>query len=373
VPLTQLTYPCPAQALANQIAAGFTRTGYLALEYRDLGLEPELEQERLTLQLRLLPQSPLQLWQQFSSELLISSELRMSPEALPDWHLPGQVFTTSIALRLAPILGRTAPDLAQDLISTQNTCPSLPGKVPPLPLFAHRNGWLYGIVPDPAQAAWLQALYQLPRFAIAPDVTQPDLPMVLDTNFSRQTLVGSQQILLGSQKSMLGLQLTAQLQYAHARCCSLLRLASSDPSLDPSLDYCLAPQLESRLATEVSWLDSQQQLWLQDPREKNLLALLAQFPASLSADRCWRGNYWGETWEQHCLIAWPASTRHLIQVLSQWVEAFEQFYRHCRIFSEIKTQQPALALARLGLIAILQKIFIFLNETLFNQPALFYL
>jgi hypothetical protein len=272
----------------------------------------------------LLPQSPLQLWQQHQANLLIQ------PEPSFDRQQPGQVVATAIALELAPSLGKSAAELAQALLMTSLAAsPAAPDLPSPLPLLADRRGWLYGIVPDAAQAAWLSDLLQLPDLQIEPDLSPPR-----------------------------GLEphadLLARLQYAHARCCSLLRLASADPSL----------------AALPIWLD-QQQLWLQDPTERALLGFLLQFPASLSADRCFRG--WGESGDQGCWLAWPPDPKHLLLLIQTWVEGFEQFYRHCQIFSDVKTQQPQLALARLGLVTILQKIFVFLIEKVVNQQAYFYL
>jgi hypothetical protein len=323
-PLTRLSYPCPTQAVANQIAARLSRVGW--------GM-PNLAQAPLPLPLRLLPQSPLQLWQQHSAHLLIQ------PEPSFDWQQPGRVVATAIALELAPSLGKSAAELAQGLLSTSpaaNPTASLaaPDFPAPLPLLADRRGWLYGIVPDAAQANWLSDLLQLPDLLIEPDLLPPR-----------------------------GLEphadLLARLQYVHARCCSLLRLASADPSF-----------ADSSLAASPVWLD-QQHLWLQDPTERDLLGLLLQFPASLSADRCFRG--WGASGNQGCWLAWPPDPKHLLSLIQNWVEGFEQFYRHCQIFSDVKIQQPQLALARLGLVTILQKIFAFLIEKVVNQRAYFYL
>jgi DALR anticodon binding domain len=281
---------------------------------------PNLLQAPLPLPLRLLPQSPLQLWQQHPANLLIP------PEPSFDWQQPGRVVATAIAVKLAPVLGKTAVELAQALLVTNPVTLNLP---PSLPLFADQRGWLYGIIPDVVQADWLSDLLRWPDLQIEPNLLPPR----------------------GQEPHA---ALLARLQYAHARCCSLLRLASADPSL----------------ATPPVWLN-QQQLWLQDPAEKALLGLLLHFPASLSTDRCFRS--WGESEDQGSWLAWPPEPKHLLLLIKNWVDGFEQFYRHCQIFSDVKTQQPQLALARLGLVTILQKIFVFLIEKVVNQQAYFYL
>jgi hypothetical protein len=122
----------------------------------------------------------------------------------------------------------------------------------------------------------------------------------------------------------------------------------------------------------ILWLNPGQRLWLQHPSEQALLDLLLQFPASLSRNR----QYWGlETADAAIfsandhLLSWAASSQQLLAVCRDWAAGFEQFYRHCQIFSEVKTLQPDLARSRLGLVTILRAVLCFLIETVLGEKA----
>lgn len=136
------------------------------------------------------------------------------------------------------------------------------------------------------------------------------------------------------------------IQYAHARCHSLLRLAQKEgliiletisvekiKSLFPNLN--IAPSEDSILIINqpqpLPWLDCSQRLRFGDRAESILIIQLVKVIDDLCASKQINPNYWAKT----------------ALNLSQ---AFEEFYSCCRIFDKSIAQLPDLAQARLGLI-----------------------
>jgi arginyl-tRNA synthetase len=260
-------------------------------------------------------------------------QLRLLPDAaLPAerQHSGQRVFATAIALQLARQVGIPAPELAQGLAQTITH-----SNVSPISVVANAQGWLYAMVPETSLAIWLSQLHtHLNHSPLTLEEASPTrLPM-----------------------PALDHQLQFSLHYAHARCCSLLRLSNQAQLVEPT----------------ILWLNSEQHLWLQHPSEQALIDLLLQFPARLSLNR----QSWGmETVNLNLfpahdhVLSWAASPQQLLAVCRDWAGGFEQFYRHCQIFSEVKTLQPDLASSRLGLVAILRVVLWFLIEIVLGEKA----
>lgn len=122
-----------------------------------------------------------------------------------------------------------------------------------------------------------------------------------------------------------------QIQYIHARCCSLLRLGERENliTLQKNLQYA-GWQIEQ--PRSISWLDRENNLWFEEPAEHNLLRQL------LTVTDCW-DNSDGINWSKIALD------------LSQATAIFQA---DCRLLGKIKIQAPSKAIARLGLIAHVQ-------------------
>ena len=118
------------------------------------------------------------------------------------------------------------------------------------------------------------------------------------------------------------------LQYLHARCCSLLALGMRENSiiLDPVGDRLKYPE-------SIAWLDKQQNLWLSEPAEYDLLRQL------LIVTDAWVGDNGDRQWTKLALNLSKATTA---------------FLADCRFLGEVKAQYPQMAIARLGLIALVQ-------------------
>ena len=152
------------------------------------------------------------------------------------------------------------------------------------------------------------------------------------------------------------------IQYAHARCCSLLHMAhrekiititsrNSDISRNGDIN---SPCLEVISPQPLPWL-SEAKIYLNRPSELNLLIELI-----------------GVLDDLYC----PDPTRqslNWLKVALNLSQAFQTFYSQCRIWGEVKSQNRNLAQARLGLVAIAQSVFrILLVEILdsFAPPEL---
>jgi arginyl-tRNA synthetase len=118
------------------------------------------------------------------------------------------------------------------------------------------------------------------------------------------------------------------MQYIHARCCSLLRLAARENliTFTANLEQIKQPQ-------SICWLDPEHNLWLTEVAEHNLLQQL------LIVSDAWLENTHVRRWSKLALS------------LSQNTAIF---LADCRFLGEVKQRYPQKAIARLGLIALVQ-------------------
>jgi arginyl-tRNA synthetase len=145
------------------------------------------------------------------------------------------------------------------------------------------------------------------------------------------------------------------LQYSHARCCSLLRMAHRDRIISiVEFDATTTPQIWSLSAPNpIPWLDDEK-LRLVHPAEYNLISQLLTVLDSLAF-------VFGEYSDEK-----PIDYFKLANSLS---EAFQTFYSQCRIWGEVKIETPKLAQARLGLVLATQSLLRFMLEELLNAVA----
>ena len=135
-------------------------------------------------------------------------------------------------------------------------------------------------------------------------------------------------------------------QYAHARCCSLLRNGSRSGSI--ALEPNPPPAtLLWRAIGPIDWLTGEGQLRLVHPADRQLIyRLLATVDALCCPDR-------------------PPQVPTAVQLVQSLSQSFLTFESACRIWGEVKTQTPQLATARLGLILAVQQILkLLLSEVL---------
>ena len=194
-------------------------------------------------------------------------------------------------------------------------------------------GWIYLQLSDVGTAAWLQHLAQAPPWVGSrwdcEQVSRWDCEQV--ENYPRRLFDS---------------------QYAHARCCSLLRLAHREGIIElAEPDLQISPHFWSVKAPDpIPWLDSDQKLRLVHPAERSLIFDLLTLLDDL-----------------YCIsrsrpIEGEKSASNLSQV-------FLTFYSQCRIWGEVKTENPQLAQARLGLILATQSLLHLLLQDLLGVPA----
>jgi hypothetical protein len=134
-------------------------------------------------------------------------------------------------------------------------------------------------------------------------------------------------------------------QYAHARCCSLVLLAHREgliklrepvPNSSPSFWSIISPN-------PIPWLNSDGRLRLNHPDESRLIAELVEVVDNIECPDV-RGS-----------VKWEKAAVNLSQ-------AFENFWCNCRIWGEVKIISPELAQARLGLLMATQSVLRFVLE-----------
>ena len=220
------------------------------------------------------------------------------------------LYISGVALQLAKSHNHTTMDIASGIVSHLAAIGGDVVRVQIVP-----PGSIYLELSDPFLAAWLQSLV----------VTN------VEENGERENRKITEQ----NASRLFGIQ------YAHARCYSLLLLAHREGLIklkEPIPDISENSDLHNLVSAEqIPWLNDEQKLRLSHPAEGRLIAELVQVIDNLEcADLSSAMN-----WEKVALD------------LSQ---AFEAFWSQCRIWGKVKIYSPELAQARLGLIIATQSV-----------------
>ncbi|WP_153009731.1 DALR anticodon-binding domain-containing protein [Mastigocoleus testarum] len=125
------------------------------------------------------------------------------------------------------------------------------------------------------------------------------------------------------------------LQYAHARCCSLIQLAAGEEFINLGVGSASWAIIQP---SEIPWLKEEGQLRFVHPAEFCLMSKLIETLDNLD------NSFVDQT------VKWE----NIALGLSQ---SFESFWSNCRIWGEVKINNRELAQARLGLIAITRLVF----------------
>ncbi|MCC5648532.1 glutamate acetyltransferase [Nostoc sp. XA013] len=134
-------------------------------------------------------------------------------------------------------------------------------------------------------------------------------------------------------------------QYAHARCCSLVLLAHREgliklrepvPNTSPAFWDVISPN-------PLPWINGDGRLRLNHPNERRLIAELVQVVDNI------------ECADIKDSVKWEKVALSLSQ-------AFENFWSNCRIWGEVKITSPELTQARLGLLMATQSVLRFVLE-----------
>ena len=137
------------------------------------------------------------------------------------------------------------------------------------------------------------------------------------------------------------------INYYHARCCSLLKLGEREKLIKLDNHNFLSLSWQISKPNPILWFDVAETFLLTHPQELNLLhsilLILDQF-GGLPCSEALLG----------CPKIQPTEEKIWLNYALDLSEAFEQFIIACRFCGEIKHQNPQLAIARLGLIALVQ-------------------
>ncbi len=142
-----------------------------------------------------------------------------------------------------------------------------------------------------------------------------------------------------------------KINYYHARCCSLLQLAEREKLIALDNQNLLSLTWRISKPNPIIWFDTAKVFLLTEPQELNLLhcilLILDQFcDRKMLAFQC--------LGEKLPLSTTNREAKIWINLGLNLSKACEQFIISCRFCGEVKQQNTTLAIARLGLIALVQ-------------------
>ena len=137
------------------------------------------------------------------------------------------------------------------------------------------------------------------------------------------------------------------INYYYARCCSLLKLGEREKLIELDNHNFSSLSWQISKPNPILWFDFSETFLLTHPQELNLLhsilLILDQFDG-LDEREIMHGSPKIE----------PTEAKIWLNYALDLSEAFEQFVIACRFCGEVKYQNPQLAVARLGLIAVVK-------------------
>jgi hypothetical protein len=211
-------------------------------------------------------------------------------------------------------------------------------------LWVHPQGWLYAEFDANNLATFLQ------RLTLAKPALLPLAPAKEALEITSPAI--------SPDPALFGLQ------YAHARCCSLLRLGHQEKvlPLDNLGHYFRGCGLSL-------WQTDSGELRLQTQAEQALLLALLQFPQSLSPQKLGYGCFSPMVPGSHTRVRWPLPQAYLRKQANAWGQLFSNFYSDCRLFGEIQRHTPQLTAARFALIFMVKKVLAFFLEDILQMTA----
>ena len=255
------------------------------------------------------------------------------------------LYVSAIALKWAKTWQQTPQAIAAQLVETLEPlcCPNFTVKVT-------TAGIIEFELTDTGLAFWLQRLAQtklpIPESQILSPVTRADRLFPI--------------------------------QYSHARCCSLVRMAHRDRLISIAQpDVATAPEIWSLTAPNpIPWIDNGDRLRLVHPAERNLISQLITVLDNLApifTNCSKKPDTTGIVGKRHCRLLSPDDTTGIeinyLKLANNLSAVFQTFYSQCRIWGEVKIETPKLAQARLGLVLATQSLLRFILEELLSTVA----
>ncbi|BAY94080.1 MULTISPECIES: DALR anticodon-binding domain-containing protein [unclassified Tolypothrix] len=238
------------------------------------------------------------------------------------------LYISGVALKLEKSQNQKSLDIAQAIAANLS---ELDGDVFRIEIVP--PGWIHLELTHPALAAWLQ------NIAIG--------------IFRERKIASNENPPVSNPRRLFAVQ------YAHARCCSLLQqaqregliklqevLLDTEKNIDlqkTSLSNSTSADWSVTFPSPIPWLDSEEKLRLNHSAEGRLINELVQVVDDLECHAI------------NSTVNWEQAALNLSQ-------AWENFWRECRIWGKVKTTSPELAQARLGLLMVTQSVFKLLLE-----------
>ncbi|WP_083602358.1 hypothetical protein [Hydrococcus rivularis] len=224
------------------------------------------------------------------------------PEKITLYYLKSQIgYRSAIALQLAKGQTRSSQEIAEQLVKHLTILEPSDRVSLDFIIRVWEPGWIDFFISDRALALWLQQLPQIFYPTLVRSVKEAIVPHLFSS------------------------------QYAHARCCSRLRLGHREGLIElRELDFS-QPIWQWKHPHPIPFLASGK-FQLVCPTQQNLIRQILVVTDALD------GN----------------ATENWIELATNLSEAILEFERRCRIWGEVKQETPQLSQARLGLIAIAQ-------------------
>ncbi|MGB3207584.1 MAG: hypothetical protein WBB28_21585 [Crinalium sp.] len=255
------------------------------------------------------------------------------------------IYGSAIALKLASQYKLAPVEIATQLATYLETTIDYNSNAKTLNFFTEvsNNGWIYFYLTNSSIAVWLQHLLEIP-----------------ETLFHNFKISESKNIELKRSCSFF------QIQYTHARCCSLLRLGEQEGLIKISTDnhqgkfYIVEPKpipwLKSGLVAEVFGSPTPAlpvSRGMELCSSLHLIEQLLDLLDELSGTK---------------LVPPQKTTSRLLKLTRSLSEAMINFDRTYRILGQVKTH-PQLAQARLGLVAVTQSLLQLMLRDRFDTSA----
>ncbi|MEB3341344.1 DALR anticodon-binding domain-containing protein [Okeania sp.] len=279
----------------------------------------------------------------------------------------GVTYKSAIALKLASVWQQPAINIATELAKYCQEIINTEGKknVVDFRMEVIASGIIYVKITNSSIANWLSNLTSVSlksdRSKFLVDINlQSDETInrtYAETGFLKEISSFEQQahgnkpgFLVGLSKSRVNL---FPIQYSHARCCSLLRMGERDGLITLMLttpeNYSQYWLIQTPKA--IPWQKINGELQFLHHAEYELIAEIA---STLDCIYC---------------VSITKKSINWVKVANSLSNAFQTFYRQCRIWGEVKVETPELAKARLGLVLVTQSLLRFLLEEKLDTEA----
>jgi len=297
-----------------------------------------------------------QLWQAIGKLKHLPAAAQLTPQTLPLHRFSSSNYVSyrsAIALRLSSAWQQTPLDIAHQLTDAllrlaEDSAEtfSIDFMLEVLP-----PGWIIFRLSDRALATYLQECFKIPYF--------PSVSQNLNEKFHPKEGRGNRE---NFQHNQLDSDQLFPIQYVHARCCSLLRLADEQGLIEITDAGCRDVPME-RLEARG---DGDNEEFGSTTTHPSPITIVSPHPVP------WLKDTGESEKEVHLRLTHPAAWNLIVRLLDlldvisasdrqRWVkqglivsEACDQFYQFCRIWGEVKIHDLPLAQARLGLIGVTQ-------------------